>query len=635
MKKAILVCAILLLSASGHAACPRSDANGDCKVNLEDLAIMASEWLTDRSHLFITTWNTDFGTGTTVTLALAGTVDATIDWGDGTAQTVTTPGPHMHDYGSDGIYTVSVTGNVGAYNSWPNGGAVSERAKLVSVDNWGQLGLTSMYRAFDECSNLVSVPGTSDGIEAVTDMGSMLRGASSFYGNIGSWDTSSVTNMNRMFLYASAFNQDIGGWDTSSVTDMRYMFYNASAFNQDIDGWDTSSVTYMDYMFRSAYAFNQDIDGWDTSSVTSMGWMFYNASAFNQDLGGWDTSSVTSMSAMFNGASSFNGNIGGFDTSSVTDMSGMFWNADSFNGNIGGWDTSSVTNMSNMFYYAYAFNQDIGGWDTSSVIGMYGMFYDASSFNQDIGGWDTCSVTDMYGMFYDASSFNQDLSGWCVAKIPSKPSLFDHNAFSWILPRPIWGTCPFVTTWDTSLGTGTTVTLALAGTVNATIDWGDGTAQTVTTPGPHMHAYESDGTYTVSVTGSVTAYNSSSNGGGHPYSEEAKLVSVDNWGQLGFTSMYSAFEECSNLVSVPGTSAGIEAVTNMSSMFSVASAFNQDIGGWDTSSVTDMGGMFYNASSFNQDLSGWCVTNITSKPAGFDSGTISWLLPRPIWGTCP
>ncbi len=46
MKRSILVCAILLLSTSGHAACPTADLSGDCYVGLADLAIMASQWMT-------------------------------------------------------------------------------------------------------------------------------------------------------------------------------------------------------------------------------------------------------------------------------------------------------------------------------------------------------------------------------------------------------------------------------------------------------------------------------------------------------------------------------------------------------------------------------------------------------------
>jgi len=53
------------------------------------------------------------------------------------------------------------------------------------------------------------------------------------------------------------------------------------------------------------------------------------------------------------------------------------------------------------------------------------------------------------------------------------------------------------------------------------------------------------------------------------------------------------------------------------------------------SSVTTMSGMFAGASSFNQDLSGWCVSNIMALPTGFDNGATSWVLDRPVWGTCP
>jgi surface protein len=197
-------------------------------------------------------------------------------------------------------------------------------------------------------------------------------------------------------------------------------------------------------------------------------------------------------------------------------------------------------------------------------------------------------------------------------------------AFQWLQD---WA---FVTTWDTSLETGTRVVLGLDGTVDAEIDWGDGTIEYVTTA--RAHDYGIDGIYTVRVSGSVTAYESVGTS-----SERDKLVSVDNWGQTGFTSMYLAFEECSNLVSVPTTSDGIEAVTDMSYMFYRASSFNQDIGGWNTSNVTNMQRMFNNAYAFNQDLSGWCVTNIISLPYRFDTGATSWIMPnsRPVWGTCP
>ena len=105
-------------------------------------------------------------------------------------------------------------------------------------------------------------------------------------------------------------------------------------------------------------------------------------------------------------------------------------------------DISLLTSLSFILYNRQIFNQDISNWDLSNISNTSSMLKNAQNFTQDISGWNVSNVTIMNEMLSGASKFNQDLSGWCVSKIPSKPTGFDSFAGAWVLPRPIWGTCP-------------------------------------------------------------------------------------------------------------------------------------------------------------------------------------------------
>ena len=257
-------------------------------------------------------------------LGLAGTVNVTIDWGDNTTSVVTTAQSKGHTYSTSGQYEIRVSGTLTELTEAVMG---MHPEYLVGVSSFGDLGLTSLYRAFYGADNLVSVPSVLP--STVVNLESVFWRADSFnHPNIGAWDTSNVTNMNGLFDDASAFNQSLSGWDTGSVSNMAGMFSGASAFNQSLSGWDTGNVTNMSQMFWNASAFNQSLSGWNTGSVTNMSLMFSGAKVFNHaSVGGWDTGSVTNMELMFRDAWAFNQSLSGWNTSNVTSMSLMFLNA--------------------------------------------------------------------------------------------------------------------------------------------------------------------------------------------------------------------------------------------------------------------------------------------------------------------
>ena len=90
-----------------------------------------------------------------------------------------------------------------------------------------------------------------------------------------------------------------------------------------------------------------------------------------------------------------------------------------------------------------------------------------------------------------------------------------------------------------------TLILPLTGTVDATVDWGDGKTETVTAVNP-QHVYEQEGEYYVTVTGSVTAL-----GNRLTKTSQSAIVRVIQWGQLGLESLAVRMKRhCDNALAV-------------------------------------------------------------------------------------
>jgi surface protein len=146
-------------------------------------------------------------------------------------------------------------------------------------------------------------------------------------------------------------------------------------------------------------------------------------------------------------------------------------------------------------------------------------------------------------------------------------------------------------------------TLPALGTYD--VDWGDGTVETAQS-GAVTHTYPTEGQYVIRVTGGLERIQFN-NGG-----DRLKLLEIQNWGNIAWTSMNSAYFGCINMRGTFTDAPVLTGVTDMVSMFRLASVFNQPIGSWDVSSVTNMNFMFQSASSFNQPIGSWDVSSVTN-----------------------
>ena len=172
----------------------------------------------------------------------------------------------------------------------------------------------------------------------------------------------------------------------------------------------------------------------------------------------------------------------------------------------------------------------------------------------------------------------------------------------------------FITTWKTdnegvSDDNQITITTTTSNQ-NYTVDWGDDSQDAGVTAGI-THTYSSAGTYTVSISGDFKNIQFGTN------TDNKKLLSIEQWGEGQWSTMYSAFYGCTNLVSNAIDVPDLSQVTNMSRMFYGAGVFNGDISQWDVSNVTDMSWMFVAAEAFNGDISQWNVSNVTDMSKMF------------------
>lgn len=190
------------------------------------------------------------------------------------------------------------------------------------------------------------------------------------------------------------------------------------------------------------------------------------------------------------------------------------------------------------------------------------------------------------------------------------------------------------------------------GTYNFTVEWGDGTTDTITVwnQAETLHTYTSNGFYRIRISGTYEGFVL---GNADPidfpstayrYNFQYALTFITQFGpsfklvNRGFPSAY--FYGAENLVEVGkdldltgpnGNITGFSSVfynctrligknvgnwklkpTSLREAFRNARSFNGDIRYWDTSTCTNIFRTFIYAFSFNQDISGWNVSAVTT-----------------------
>jgi surface protein len=200
-------------------------------------------------------------------------------------------------------------------------------------------------------------------------------------------------------------------------------------------------------------------------------------------------------------------------------------------------------------------------------------------------------------------------------------------------PPPIYSTTDTdhfvitVTTDHTGTSSDTQCTIPTVGTgYNYNVDCdNNGTDEATAQSGNYTCDYGAAGLNTGAGTYTIRIKDNSGAGTGFPRiyfdngGDKLKLLTVEQWGTGKWSSMSRAFYGCSNLtVPVTVTDApDLSGVTEMAEMFRHASAFNGNIGGWDTANVTNMGSMFRDASAFNQDI------NYDPDSGAWDTGSVT------------
>lgn len=427
------------------------------------------------------------------------------------------------------------------------------------------------------------------------------------WNNDGTFDDLNVTN---------SITHDFGvpGTYTISIRGSIRLYHALATDDGDkllsVDQW--GSIEWSDMSDAFSYCGNLVVNATDIpnfNTVQNMHGMFEGCTNLVGDFSDWYVGAVEDMSNMFTSCSQFNSDISGWDVSSVANMSYMFGNASSFDGDISLWHVKA-SNFSSMFLLASSFDHNLGLWDVSNALNMQNMFDNSgmsvTSYDGTLIGWSGQVVNT-------GVTVGGNLLGFCQAEA-ERQSLIDN--FSWIFvgdQKDCSQDNPFITTWQTDNNGSSCSQCVTIGTFGSgyyyDVDWeNDGIFDDFNIIGNITHDYGTPGTYTVAIKGRFPRFSMNNS------QDTAKLMSIDQWGGIYWSTLEDAFFACPNLVINASDVPDLSGVSNLNSTFWNCPSLDYDFRQWDFSGITSMDHFL--------SLTALSITNYDSLLIHFDNTTV-------------
>ncbi len=534
------------------------------------------------------------------------------------------------------------------------------------IGNWNTSAVTNMSGMFDSATAFNKPIGNWN-ITAVTDMHGMFNYASSFNQDLSQWDISSVLRMGYMFVNATAFNQNIGNWQLNPNADMTNMLnlsgMDCQNYSLTLNGWANNPNIPSGRNFGASYKqYGTNAETARDFLINTKGWTITGDSPSGQNCGLDQTITANDMVKTY-GDAPFVPTATASSGLEVSYVSADNTIAEAFQDMADGnkWKLK-IKKAGTTSIRAQQVGNETYNAATDAIfrltINKAPLTITANALSKEYGTTDPALTYTVTGLVNGddqtvVTGALTRIAGEAVGTYAITQGTLDtenytvtYTAADFTITAAMGD---FVTVWDMSKHNdywdpGNDIMFNSTITPGKSVDYfwsasGGSTGRGTITQGSEVRiSVPANEIITLNLKPSYLKGFSV-----HLYNYE-RIIDVSQWGIAEWNEIRQAFNKCINmnvtatdipdlsmvrdmswmfsdcksLIGTPSINSwNTEKITNMSSMFYNAEAFNQNIGNWNTENVTDMGNMFAGAKIFNQNISNWNTEKVTDMNSMF------------------